>query len=269
MKKGFVMKKICIFALCLMSLFFVACKDNSNSYIKNIDIESSFYESKIFLNEEIDFSSYSFTITYDTGEKLPIDYSLLVIEGFTTSSLGENEFTIKYKNKKFKKTYTVYEAGLVGCTYKGDAITFYIGDTSSLENIKFWALYEDGNEVQVSLSEATVISEVDLTNDTTNITFKYNEKLFNVPCNVTYRPIEKNNEYKFVDLTGSYNQENLTIIFADNSATLFDEDRVQQNNFSVVSGSHNKYTTQKVVGGSFVIVELYLINDTIYMNTIE
>ena len=263
------MRKVFALILCVISLFAVACKDGDNSYIEDIDIEESFYQEKVFVGDEIDFSEFSFVVSYNTGEKIDVDYSKVSILNFSTIQEGVCEFTIKYKNKSFKKTCTIYNPVVVSCTYKGGAVVYYKGDEASLSGINFVALYENGKEVNVPLSEASIVSEVSLNESVSNITFEFAGKNFVVPCSVTYKPIERDVEYKFIDLTGGYAGEDFKIVISEDKGYLYVNDRELSNEFTVNEGNYNRYTTLRVIGGVPTVVEMYLVKDTIYMDLPE
>ncbi|MBR2908879.1 MAG: bacterial Ig-like domain-containing protein [Clostridia bacterium] len=262
------MKRIFALLLCVLSLFAVACKDEKG-HITDIDLDSSFYEEKIFVGDDIDFSDFSVLVTYSSGETLQTTSSVVSIVGFSTVEAGEIEFTIKHKNKSFKKTVVIYHPTVVDCTYKGEGVVLYKGDTESLFSHKFTALYENGAEEEVSLSGAEIADDYNLTNTFTNITFTYDGKTFVVPCKVVYKPIVESVEYKFVDLTSSYDTSVSKIMISSGEAFLFNEERVVCGEFSVTSAQYNMYTAFKTYGGSLVTVQLYLVKDTIYMDFLE
>lgn len=265
------MKKFCTILMVLLVGFMAACSKESEVYVVSVEIEDSFKEETIYVGDSVDFSEFDYIVTYNNGATEVIDYSVVRITGFSTQTSGQFEMTISYKGKNYKDTYTITQPTVLSCTYKGGVITLYKGEQQSDTNAEFIALYTNGDEVNYNLSLAEVVdTDLTLTDAAQNVLFSFGTKTFVVPCKVTYRPIEENVQYEFVDSLELYNYQNMKIIFSGQTATLVSEDRqTTYDTFQLTESSFNRYTTVRIIDGDFVTVWLYLIGNNIYINYAE
>lgn len=243
----------------LLPFSFAACDQTEPDEVVSYEICQSFKELVIFQGGEVEFDGYYFDIHYKSGkvETIPITEDNLF--DFSTEKLGEHEFFVLVGSTKYTFTYVVHEVVPVAGTYKGETVTFYVGEEPDLTNIEVWILYSNADERIISASELAC-SAVDytLTGQSKVLVVSLGDIDVNIPYVVTCRPIEQDVIYeiddehsaKLVNVSGAnhlYFYEKL----ANGSTNL-------QYDATLEGEIYNRYTFSAIVSGEFVDYLVYL-----------
>lgn len=213
---------ICLFAMLLSTTMVLLCScDNPpENKILDVIISNNFYTDRFYVGDEIDLSEYTVTVKFSLSADKVFTLDNVYRKTLDTSKAGTFTFTLSYLDNHKDFTYTVYAVTLLDTTYSGDPIIIYKNEPADLTGIKFRALYSNGHEEFIDLSNAIFdLSALSYSLSPISIPESYQGNDFEIKVVVTNREIKTSSPYKLIDKTGTYTDH--LISFIDGKAVIY------------------------------------------------
>ncbi len=150
------MKKFVLAIMLVFSFVLVGCVGgHEDAQAVSIELENINEQIVVYLDDEVNFRNYNVIIKYDDGTSKKVCLKDAVIEGFSTSELGEFEAVVKYDEMSTTLKYKVIKMPIVSVYFSKEVIEIY--DTEELDTMSysFRVLYKNGTEKFMPLSSAT------------------------------------------------------------------------------------------------------------------
>ena len=191
-----------IMCLLLCPLLLVGCNKPTPDKVESISIDPSFIVATFYVGQVVDLGDYTMTLIYSSGltKDLMLDDPSITVTGLETSSAGTKSVRVSYEKISVIVKIDVVVPSAIDGIYKGETLQLFYNETPDFETIFVTILYEDGTEEEVALSSATV-ENLDLSSVTSEprqlkVTYKNVSVL--IPYVVSYREIELNKVYGYV-----------------------------------------------------------------------
>lgn len=276
MKKSWFMKCFCLILLLFSGVFFVSCKDNSvpQNQVKDITIESTFFSTKIYQNTQIDLSVFNVYVTNTINEPEVFTLSQIYGKELDTASVGEHSFLLSYNNFSKAFNYKVLPVTMIDARFNSDPIVFYLHEGANLKNATFLALYSDGSEAKIPLSNASFTFEnLEVSDEIKTTKATYNNISFSISYVVKTRKIETDITYDFIDKDNYFDTSNQLFAFlSDDKFTVFELKNNEPKNERPLplkpSEIPNEYNVQQISDGENSTFKIYLTKDGIVMEKV-
>lgn len=277
MKKSWFVNCCCFVLLLFSGVFFVSCKDNSKpqNQVSDITIESKFFSTKIYQNTQIDLSDFNVYVTNTIDEDESFTLSQLYNKTLDTSNVGTHSFLLSYHNFTKAFDYQVLPTTMIDARFNGSPIEYFLHEGADIENSTFLALYSDGNEEKIPLSEASFsFTNLEVSDEIKTTTATYNGFEFEIEYVVKTRKIQANTTYDFIDKAKYFNNDKqLYSILSDTQIKIFTvKDGVPKDTIPLpISQSNipNEFIVNQFNNGKFETFKIYLTKSGIVMEKIE
>lgn len=277
MKKSCFLKCFCLILLLFSGVFFVSCKDNSKpeNKVSDITIESKFFSTNIYQNTQVDLSNFKVYISNTIDEDETFTLSQLYGKSLDTSKVGTHSFLLSYKDFTKAFDYEVLPVTMVAARYNGEPIKLFLHEGANISTATFLALYSDGTEEKIQLSEATFsFDNLEVSNEIKTTTAIYNGFTFNIEYVVKTREVQQNTEYSLIDQSNYFqSSKQLYATLTENKLTVYTKsDGVSKVEYTfTVSASSiiNEYETNQVFAAQgFVKFKIFLTADGLVLEQI-
>ena len=256
------------FPLRLSSQSPASSESGAGDKLINVIIEDEFYETDIFVGDEINLQNFDVTIVFEDKTTKTFKLGDVYRNKLDTSSVGKKTFTITYLDEDFVINYEVKEVYAVSGRVKQDNIVVYYGEDDCLDDVPFNILYSNGKEETLNLSVAEVeIKWSGEFGDESFATACYAGIEFSFSCRVVLREIKDNHVYELIDETGLFAEQRY-IMIAGGSATIFHEDNehfISDLNTDVTYVGSGKYQSTIIASEKIMTVEIYAYKDKVIM----
>lgn len=277
MKKSWLLSCSCFVLLLFSGVFFVSCKDNSKpqNQVSDITIESKFFSTKIYQNTQVDLSNFKVYVTNTVDKDETFTLSQLYDKTLNTSKVGLHTFLLSYHNFTKAFDYQVLPTTMIDARFNGAPIEYFLHEGADIENSTFLALYSDGNEEKIALSEASFsFTNLEVSDEikTTNAT--YNGFEFEIEYVVKTRKIQANTQYNFIDKAKYFDtNKQLYSSLSDNQIKIFiNKDGVPKDTIPLpISQSNipNEFLVNQFNNNKIETFKIYLTKSGIVMEKIE
>lgn len=277
MKKSWLLNCCCFVLLLFSGVFFVSCKDNSKpqNQVSDITIESKFFSTKIYQNTQVDLSEFNVYVTNTIDEDESFTLSQLYDKTLDTSKVGLHSFLLFYHNFTKAFDYQVLPTTMIDARFNGSPIEYFLHEGADIESSTFLALYSDGNEEKIALSEASFsFTNLEVSDEIKTTTATYNGFEFEIEYVVKTRKIETNTTYNFIDTSKYFNNDKqLYSILSDTQIKIFIiKDGVPKDTIPLpISQSNipNEFLVNQFNNGEFETFKIYLTKSGIVLEKIE
>lgn len=270
------MKCFCLILLLFSGVFFVSCKDNSmpQNQVKDITIESTFFSTKIYQNTQIDLSVFNVYVTNTIDEDESFTLNQLYDKALDTTRVGEHSFLLSYKNFSKAFNYQVLPTTMIGARFNGAPIEYFLHEGADIENSTFLALYSDGNEEKIALSNANfTFDNLEVSDEIKTTKATYNGFEFEIEYVVKTRKIETDKTHDFIDKDNYFNISNqLFALLSGDKFTVFELKNNKPKNEHPLplepSEIPNEYSVNQFLDGKNTTFKIYLTKDGIVMEKV-
>lgn len=250
--------------------------EDIEDFIVDIEVADDFIPTNIYVNDSLDLVGKTLIAIFKSGKTETVLVTSDMISGVDTSTKGKKELKITYHNIIKTINYNVLEIVIESCEYVGTDLVFYVGEVPNFKDITFKVKYNNKTTSFVNLNEAEVENiDYELIDNFKYLKATYCKIEFNIPYTVSYRNIELNKDYQYINEYYPANYDRYINIIYDESLEIYtaviykieNNQRIIIDNIQIYNHTFNRFKGKLFING-FIDVEFHLENNSIYVKEI-